>query len=98
MSASTVAEGNGPVDALNNALRKALYRFYPALKQVHLRDYKVRIINPQAATEAICRVTIESTDGKKIWSTVGVSSNLIEASWYALVDSIEYKLLKDGVR
>ncbi len=94
----TAAEGNGPVDALNNALRKALYGFYPTLKQVHLRDYKVRIINPQAATEAICRVTIESTDGKNIWSTVGVSSNLIEASWYALVDSIEYKLLKDGVK
>ena len=98
VSEHTASEGNGPVDALNNALRKGLDKFYPTLKQVHLRDFKVRIINPQAATEAICRVTIESTDGKNIWSTVGVSTNLIEASWYALVDSIEYKLLKDGVK
>ncbi|MCX5777355.1 MAG: citramalate synthase [Candidatus Firestonebacteria bacterium] len=94
----TVAEGNGPVDALNNAIRKALERFYPSLTQVHLRDFKVRIVNPKAATQAICRVIIESSDGKAIWSTVGVSANLIEASWYALVDSIEYKLLKDGVK
>ena len=94
----TASDGNGPVDALNNALRKALERFYPSLAEVYLRDFKVRIINPQAATEAICRVNIESTDGKSIWSTVGVSTNLIEASWYALLDSIEYKLLKDGVK
>jgi 2-isopropylmalate synthase len=93
----TAAEGHGPVDALNKALRKALEEFYPSLKDVHLRDYKVRILNPQAATGALTRVVIESTDGKNIWNTVGVSENIIEASWYALVDSIEYKLLKDNV-
>ncbi len=94
----TAAEGTGPVDALNNALRKALEVYYPSLKSVHLRDFKVRIVDPQAATKALTRVVIESTDGKDIWNTIGVSQNMIEASWLALVDSIEYKLLKDGVQ
>ena len=94
----TASEGNGPIDALNNALRKALEEFYPSLAQVHLRDFKVRILDPESATRALTRVVIESSDGKSIWNTVGVSENIIEASWYALVDSIEYKLLKDGVK
>ena len=90
----TVAEGDGPVNALDRALRKALGRFYPELKEVHLADYKVRVINPQASTAAKVRVQIESTDGKDVWSTVGVSENIIEASWLALADSVTYKLLR----
>jgi 2-isopropylmalate synthase len=90
----TVAEGDGPVNALDRALRKALGRFYPELKEVHLADYKVRVINPQASTAAKVRVQIESTDGKDVWSTVGVSENIIEASWQALADSVAYKLLR----
>ncbi len=89
----TVAEGDGPVNALDKALRKALGRFYPELKEVHLADYKVRVIDPQASTAAKVRVQIESTDGKDVWSTVGVSENIIEASWQALADSVAYKLL-----
>lgn len=92
----TTSEGDGPVDALDNALRKALERFYPILKQVYLTDYKVRILNPETGTEAITRVLIESSDGEKSWGTVGVSENIMEASWQALVDSIEYKLLKES--
>ncbi|MFH1824274.1 MAG: citramalate synthase [Candidatus Firestonebacteria bacterium] len=92
----TASEGNGPIDALNNALRKALEEFYPSVKSVHLRDFKVRILDPDAATRAMTRVIIESTDGKDVWNTIGVSENIIEASWYALVDSLEYKLIKDG--
>ena len=88
----TAAEGAGPVDALNNALRKALEGQYPELKDVHLEDYKVRIIDGQAATRAKTRVFIESTDGETEWDTVGVSENIINASVHALVDSIEYKL------
>jgi 2-isopropylmalate synthase len=89
----TAAEGNGPVDALNNALRKALESTYPELRDVHLEDYKVRILDAQAATRAKTRVLIESTDGTSTWDTVGVSENIITASYEALVDSIEYKLL-----
>lgn len=88
----TVGEGAGPVDALNAALRKALSRFYPSIKDVSLVDYQVRILDSEAGTGATTRVLIESTDGKQSWGTVGVSSNLIEASWEALVDSVEYKL------
>lgn len=88
----TAADGNGPVNALDGALRKALEGFYPELKQIHLIDYKVRVINPKDATEARVLVTIVSTDGKDSWTTVGVSENVIEASWHALVDSVEYKL------
>ncbi len=91
----TAGEGDGPVDALNSALRKALTRFYPDIQKVFLTDYRVRILDPEVATAAKTRVIIESSDGAKIWGTVGVSSNIIEASWEALVDSVEYKLFLD---
>ncbi|MBN1124672.1 MAG: citramalate synthase [Sedimentisphaerales bacterium] len=91
-----VAEGDGPVNALDNALRKSLLRFYPGLGDMHLVDYKVRVVNAQAATAARVRVIIESRDHDAVWGTVGVSENIIEASWKALVDSVEYKLLKDA--
>ena len=90
-----VGEGNGPVNALNAALRKSLERFYPAIKDVHLIDYKVRVVNARAGTAARVRVIIESRDKSAVWGTVGVSENIIEASWEALVDSVEYKLQKD---
>jgi 2-isopropylmalate synthase len=89
------AEGDGPIDALNAAARKALNGHYPALNNVHLVDYKVRVINSEAATAAGVRVIIESQDENDVWGTVGVSENVIEASWIALVDSFEYKLWKD---
>ncbi len=88
-----VADGDGPVNALDRALRKALGNVYPQLKKVHLTDFKVRVINARAGTAAKVRVLIESSDGDKTWTTVGVSENVIEASWQALVDSIEYYLL-----
>ncbi|HOX18395.1 MAG TPA: citramalate synthase [Kiritimatiellia bacterium] len=88
----TVAEGDGPVDALNSALRNALTRFYPQIADVVLTDYRVRILDPETATAAKTRVLIESSDGRQTWGTVGVSGNIIEASWEALVDSVEYKL------
>jgi 2-isopropylmalate synthase len=91
----TAAVGNGPVNALDNALRKALDKFYPELKEVKLLDYKVRILSTKDGTGAQTRVLIESGDGKSKWGTVGVSENIIEASWQALVDSIDYKLLKE---
>jgi len=91
----TVAEGDGPVNALDRALRLALVNRFPAIKDVRLVDYKVRILDSAGGTAARTRVLIESTDGPDIWGTVGVSDNLIEASWEALVDSVEYKLLKD---
>ena len=94
----SACEGDGPVNALDGALRKALDRFYPALREMHLADYKVRVINPSAATAAAVRVVIESRDKHEIWGTVGVSENLIEASWRALVDSIVYKLSRDEER
>ena len=94
----TAAEGNGPVDALNNALRKALEKFYPRLSETELIDYKVRILNESAATEATTRVLIQSSDKNSKWGTVGVSPNIIEASWEALVDSFEYKLTKSSRR
>jgi 2-isopropylmalate synthase len=90
-----VAEGDGPVNALDAALRKALNGQFPSLNQMHLVDYKVRVINSDAATAARVRVVIESTDGDDAWGTVGVHENVIEASWQALIDSIEYKLCKD---
>ncbi len=90
----TVAEGHGPVDALNNTLRKALEPTYPELAQVHLEDYKVRILDGRAGTRAQTRVLIESGDGEHTWNTVGVSENIISASYWALIDSIEYKLLR----
>ncbi len=93
----TAAEGEGPVNALDNALRKALGRFYPRLAEMKLTDFKVRIIDADAATAATVRVLIESTDGHRIWTTVGVSYDIIEASWIALVDSVENKLLHDAI-
>jgi len=92
-----VSEGDGPVDALYCSLCKALERFYPPVREMHLIDYKVRIVNPAAATAAITRVIIETRDKDAVWGTVGVSENIIDASWQALVDSVEYKLLKDGL-
>ena len=91
-----VGEGDGPVNALDAALRKSLEIFYPSLKEVHLIDYKVRVVNAGAGTAARVRVIIESRDKNSIWGTVGVSENIIEASWQALVDSVEYKLQKDS--
>ena len=90
------AMGNGPVNALDGALRRALTKFYPALDQVELLDYKVRVLSSGEGTAAVVRVLIESGDGKDRWGTVGVSRNVIEASWQALVDSIDYKLYKDS--
>ncbi len=90
----TVAEGNGPVNALDNALRKALEQFFPAIRDMYLSDYKVRVLSEHEATASKVRVLIESTDGKDSWSTVGVSSNVIEASWEALLDSMNYVLLR----
>lgn len=86
-------EGDGPVNALDRALRKALEKFYPCLKDLHLTDYKVRVLDSNIATAAYVRVLITSTDGKDVWTTVGVSQDIIEASWIALVDSVEYKLI-----
>ena len=92
----TVSEGDGPVNALDSALRKALILYYPALGDMQLVDYKVRVVNSRAGTAARVRVVIESRDHQDVWGTVGVSENIVEASWIALVDSIEYKLLKDA--
>lgn len=89
-----VAEGNGPVNALDMALRKALLDVYPQLSGVKLSDYKVRILDGENATAATTRVLIDSVQGRRTWSTVGASANIIEASWQALVDSMEYALLK----
>ena len=91
----TAATGNGPVNALDNALRKALEKFYPSLKRVKLHDYKVRVLTAGKGTSAKVRVLIESGDDSHRWGTVGVSENIIEASYQALLDSIEYKLLKE---
>lgn len=89
----SAAEGNGPVNALDNALRKAVIQFYPELKEMHLSDYKVRVIDETDATAAKVRVLIESTNYQNTWNTVGVSANVIEASWNALIDSMRYALL-----
>jgi 2-isopropylmalate synthase len=91
----TVGEGDGPVNALDNALRKALKGHFPGLARMSLVDYKVRVINGRAGTAAKVRVFIESQDGGKSWGTVGVSENVIEASRIALMEAFEYKLLKD---
>jgi len=92
----TASEGNGPVNALDNALRKALVRFYPEIETMKLTDYRVRILHPEEATAAVTRVLIETTDEDGTWGTIGVSENIIEASWKALIDSIEYKLHKSN--
>lgn len=91
----TADEGDGPVNALDKALRKALERFYPQVKDMKLTDYKVRVLDSRSATAAKVRVLIESADSEAVWTTIGVSTDIIEASWHALVDSIEYKLIKD---
>ncbi|MDE0926500.1 MAG: citramalate synthase [Methylophilaceae bacterium] len=89
------AEGDGPVDALDRAMRNALREIYPAIKEVKLTDYKVRVLDSNLATAAKVRVIIESSDAKSSWSTTGVSTDIIEASWIALQDAIEYKLMRD---
>jgi len=94
----TAAEGDGPVDALDAALRKAVQEFYPQIKNIHLTDYKVRVLDGGTGTASKVRVLIESTDNETLWGTVGVSENIIEASWQALVDSLEYGLLYKKVR
>ena len=88
-----VAEGNGPVDALSNAMRDGLESFYPHLDAVHLTDYKVRVLTPQDGTAATVRVLIEHSDGTQTWNTVGVSANILDASWQALADGVRYYLL-----
>lgn len=89
------AEGDGPVNALDRAVRKALERFYPGLRDMKLVDYKVRVLDSDQASAAKVRVLIESADSGAQWTTIGVSTNIIDASWHALVDSIEFKLLRD---
>jgi len=92
----TAAEGNGPVNALDAALRKALLPMYPTIDQFHLADYKVRILDGENGTAAITRVLIDTQNGTKRWSTVGASANIIEASWRALADAVEYGLMLTG--
>ena len=91
-------EGTGPVNALDRALRRALAGRYPALDRLHLTDYKVRVLDTQKGTGAITRVLLDSTDGEQSWTTIGVSENIIEASWQALSDSIVYGLLRAEAR
>jgi 2-isopropylmalate synthase len=91
----TASEGDGPVNALDGALRKALLPSYPRLAELHLVDYKVRVVNARAETAARVRVVIEWRDGEGVFGTVGVSENIVEASWLALADAVEYKLFKD---
>jgi 2-isopropylmalate synthase len=93
----TAAEGNGPVNALDNALRKALRKFYPQIDEMHLVDFKVRILEGAEGTAAKVRVLLESRDNRDVWTTIGVSTNVIEASWQALVDSMQFKLSKEVV-
>ncbi len=92
------AEGNGPVNALDTAIRQAMEQAYPALKNIHLTDFKVRVLDENRGTDAKVRVLIESTDGVKSWSSIGVSENIIEASWQALVDSIDFGLIHKKVK
>ena len=91
----TAAEGDGPVSALDNALRKALGKFYPDLDTMRLVDFKVRVIDGRDGTAARVRVLVESRDHQNIWSTIGVSEDIIEASWQALADSFQFKLAKE---
>jgi 2-isopropylmalate synthase len=90
----TAASGTGPVNALDKALRKALEPFYPDIQGIHLIDYRTRVLGGDAATASVVRVVIESADEHGSWSTVGVSENILEASWEALADSIEYGLAR----
>jgi 2-isopropylmalate synthase len=91
-----VAEGNGPVNALDAALRKALGPRHPEISRIHLTDFKVRVLDSATGTAAVTRVLIDSTDGERTWTTIGVSENVIEASWQALSDSIVFGLLHAG--
>src|SRR6185369_10195656 len=93
----TVAEGDGPVHALDSALRKALLRFYPELAEIKLTDFKVRVVNVREGTAAKVRTIVDSSDGEDTWSTVGVSTNMIEASWHALVDGVVYGLQRGKI-
>jgi 2-isopropylmalate synthase len=95
--ARTRAEGNGPVHALDKGLRALIDKFYPSLKSVRLVDYKVRVLSDGAGTGSVVRVLIQSSDGDEVWDTVGVSPNIIHASWDAMVDALEYKLVRDKV-
>ena len=90
----TASEGNGPVNALDRALRKALLQTYPRLEVVRLTDYKVRVVSAGTETNATVRVVIETSDGTETWQTVGASPNILEASWLALADSMEYWLVR----
>jgi 2-isopropylmalate synthase len=90
------AEGNGPINAIDTALRASLLSRYPQLSRVHLTDFKVRILDSSSATGAVTRVLIDATDGDRTWTTIGVSSNIIEASWRALEESLVYGLLHLG--
>ena len=92
----TTGEGNGPVNALDAALRKALDARYPQLERLHLTDFKVRVLETRQGTGAVTRVLIDTTNGEQTWTTIGVSENIIEASWQALVDSLVYGLLHTG--
>jgi 2-isopropylmalate synthase len=93
---SSVGEGNGPVNALDDAVRRALDGRFPSLARIHLTDFKVRVVDGGAATGAVVRVLIDSTDGERVWTTVGVDSNVIEAAWQALIDSLQFGLLHAG--
>jgi 2-isopropylmalate synthase len=93
----TAAEGDGPVNAMDNAIRKGLIEFFPQLSDVRLVDYKVLVIDGKEGTAAKVRVLIESSDTEESWGTVGVSTNIVEASWLALIDSFNYKLMKDSL-
>jgi 2-isopropylmalate synthase len=90
------AEGNGPVNALDGALRQAIGPHFPALTGVHLTDYRVRVLDTGKGTGAVTRVLVDTTDGARTWTTIGVSENIIEASWQALYDSIVFALLHSG--
>ena len=92
-----MGSGDGPVNALDRALRNALEDEFPAVRSVHLEDYKVRVLSSGDGTAAKVRVLIESSDGEDSWGTVGVSENVIDASWLALADSLHYKLMKDSI-
>ncbi len=94
----TAADGKGPINAMDNALRKALEKFYPELKEVHLTDFKVRVLDATAGTGAAVRVLIEFSDGRTTWNVVGASENVIEASWQAILDGVEYKLMQSRHR
>jgi 2-isopropylmalate synthase len=94
---AVIGEGNGPVNALDHALRQAIERLYPDVARFHLIDFRVRILDQGHGTDAVTRVLIETTDGKNSWVTVGVGANIIEASWEALLDALTYGLRLHGV-